>query len=105
MNNFILTRKERRCFYRMRFCSHTPESKIYNFHVLYEHDFVKPNYTSERDAFNAPITDGTYRLGDSYWRYVEEHRWFNGEFVIRNIIVPVVVGVLSVLITRYLVGS
>lgn len=99
----VLTKPELKVLKKME-SKALPESEIPNFRELYENDIVKPVLTDKVDAFGARIPSGYYAVTNNYWRYKEAHRWFNGEFIVRNIIVPIVVGVLSVVITRYLVG-
>ena len=81
-----------------------PQSDIPNFRELYEADFIHDVYTDEVDAIGSPVRSGKYRVTTKYWRYKEEHRWFNTEFVIRSILVPIAVGVLSCVVTRFLIG-
>lgn len=99
-----LTKEERRSLRKMEGLSSVPKSSIYNFDRLYELDLVVPNYSGERDPFNAPIKDGTFRLGETYYRYLESRRWFTSEYVVSHIIIPVGLSIAATLITLFLTG-
>lgn len=102
--NYFLTKAEKKTLKKMRNKTHTPESQIYNCFELYQHDFIQRNHTSETDDFNAPIPDGTYRLTMNYWRYIESTRWFNAEYVLSHILVPIFVSLTTFFITTLLTG-
>ena len=99
-----LTKEERKTLRRMEGLSSVPQKNIYNFNRLYELNLIAPNYTDERDGFNAPIKDGTYHLGETYYRYLESRRWFTSEYVVSHIIIPVGLSVAATLITLFLTG-
>lgn len=99
-----LTKDERKSLRKMEGLSSVPKGNIYNFDRLYELDLIVPNYLDERDAFNAPIKDGTYHLGEAYYRYLESRRWFTSEYVVSHIVIPVGLSIAATLITLFLTG-
>ncbi len=103
--DYVLTKEEKKTLKKMRHNSHTPEDQIFNCDELCVHGFIKKNYTSETNDFNAPIPDGTYHLSMDYWRYIENTRWFNLEYVLSHIIVPIFVSLSTFLITALLTGA
>lgn len=104
MYNYTLTKPEKKTLRRMRGKTSVPEAEIYNCHELYEKGFIQQNYTSKTDGFGHPVHDATYILSDTYWRYIESTRWFNLEYVISHILVPITVSLLTFLITGFLSG-
>nr|DAF99630.1 MAG TPA: hypothetical protein [Siphoviridae sp. ctkKt3] len=104
MYNYTLTKPEKKTLRRMRGKTSVPEAEIYNCRGLYEKNFIQQNHTSETDGFGQPLHDGTYCLSDNYWRYVESTRWFNTEYVVSHILVPITVSLLTFLITGLLSG-
>jgi hypothetical protein len=104
MYTYTLTKLEKKTLRRMRGKAAVPGAEIYNCRELYEKDFIQQNCTSETDAFGHPLRDGTYRLSDNYWRYIESTRWFNAEYVVSHILVPITVSLLTFLITGLLSG-
>ena len=104
MYTYTLTKPEKKTLRRMRCKASVPEAEIYNCRELYERDLIQQNHTSEADGFGQPLHDGTYHLSDNYWRYVESTRWFNAEYVVSHILVPITVSLLTFLITGLLSG-
>jgi hypothetical protein len=102
--SYILTKAEKKSLRKMRKNPRTPEADIFNFHELYRAGFVQPNYTAEVDDFGACIPDGTYRLTNDYWQYVESTRWFNLEYFLSHILVPVFVSLATFFLTTLLTG-
>ncbi len=105
MQDYVLTKDEKKTLKKMRRNSRTPEDRIFNCYELYVHGFIQKNHTSETNDFNAPIPDGTYHLSMDYWRYIEATRWFNLEYVLSHIIVPIFVSLSTFLITAFLTGA
>ena len=104
MPDILLSKAEKKTLRRMRGFSHVPGSQIHNCSRLLELGLIARNYTHERDAFNAPVPDGTYRLSEEYDRYRESTRWFTFQYIISSILVPIAVGVSSYIITQFLIG-
>lgn len=93
-----LTKKELDSLKKLR-NNPSPQESIYNFETMLSYNLIEPVYTSEIDAFGAFIPDGTYQLTEEYDRYTETNRWFNLEYVVSHLIVPVAVSVLATFIT------
>lgn len=104
MDDYSLSSNELKSLRKMRGRDRVPESEIYNCHDLYVRGFIEANVTESRDAFNASIRDGTYRLTEKYWRYVKDHRWFTWEYVISHLVIPIAAAVLATVITARLLG-
>ncbi len=102
--SYILTKMEKKTLRKMRKNPRTPEAMIFNFHELYQAGFIQRNYSNDVDDFNAPIPDGTYRLTNDYWQYIESTRWFNAEYVLSHILVPVFVSLATFFLTSLLTG-
>ena len=68
MDEYSLSSKELRALRKLRWCGKLPANEIYNYHDLLVFGFIKMNHTDERDAFGAPVFDGTYSLTEKYWR-------------------------------------
>ena len=68
MDEYSLSSKELRTLRKMRGRDRVPETEIYNCHDLYVRGFIEANVTETRDAFNACVRDGTYKLTEKYWR-------------------------------------
>lgn len=99
--NTNLLREEKRTLRKMHGRIHVSESEIYNCRKLYELDLIVKNHSDEVDPFGAPVPDGTYRLSEEYWRYREGKKWFNSEYVVSHLVIPVLVAVLAAIITSH----
>ena len=76
---------------------------------LYEADLVDYDLLDERDAFHQPLRSDTVHLTKKYYRWHayrrESERWFTLRYVVTNIIVPIIVGVASSVITTLLLNG
>ena len=91
-----LSKRELKTLKRMR-KEHLTPSDIPDFDELRKAGMIAPDEVGRTET-GVKIYARTFHVTNEYERYVEEHRWFNLEFVIRNIIVPIVVGVSSYII-------
>ena len=98
-----LSKRELKTLKRM--CKeHLAPSDIPDFDELRKAGMIAPDESGKTET-GVKIYAKTFHVTNEYERYVEEHRWFNLEFIIRNIIVPVTVGVLSCVVTKFLIGA
>lgn len=66
------------------------------------------NYESqERDGFtyHRITVDSTYKLNSDGESIVESTRWFNTEYIVSHIVIPILLAVISTLITLFLTNA
>lgn len=60
-------------------------------------------YARKPDGFRVPLSDDTsYTLTDLGISEVEKHQWFNWQFFLLQIVLPIVIAIISTLITIFL---
>lgn len=77
--------------------------------ILINLDYIITDYTRPTDSCGFPIGDfppeTLYYLSNIGIVGVEDHQWFDWQFVVRNIVLPIALSVISTLLTIFLSAS
>lgn len=103
VSELVLLKSERKMLRKMRGRDYK-RSEIQHFRSLQDAGMIAPRMSDTPDELGVTHPTDFYYLTDAYWRYVEEHRWFTVEYILQSLVVPIIVGVAAVVITRFLIG-
>ena len=88
---------------RNQLCSKFPSIRV---DLLSDERYIRHDYIFPRNPSGFPIGDipgsAMYSLTDAGRAEVEQHQWFDAQFVLLQIALPIVIAILTTLITVFL---